>query len=121
MSRPIVITGGGTGGHIFPMLAIAEQLQELGVKKSDIRYVGSRRGQEKDLLRGDIRLTLLPGRGLRSVNTLTLTSVQNLNHERNHAKHVLVHTETTRSTSDAPHRYYWRWNRWAHFSDARYC
>ena len=65
MTRPIVITGGGTGGHIFPMLAIAEQLQELGVKKSDIRYVGSRRGQEKDLLRGDIRLTLLPGRGLR--------------------------------------------------------
>ncbi len=65
MTRPIVITGGGTGGHIFPMLAIAEQLQALGVAKNEIRYVGSRRGQEKDLLSGDIRLTLLPGRGLR--------------------------------------------------------
>ena len=60
MTRPIVITGGGTGGHIFPMLAIAEQLQALGVAKNEIRYVGSRRGQEKDLLSGDIRLTLLP-------------------------------------------------------------
>lgn len=65
MTRPIVITGGGTGGHIFPMLAIAEQLQDLGVSKNNLLYVGSRRGQEKELLRGDIRLTLLPGRGLR--------------------------------------------------------
>ncbi len=30
-----------------------------------MRYVGSRRGQERVLLRGEVALTLLPGRGLR--------------------------------------------------------
>ncbi|MGC1420207.1 MAG: glycosyltransferase [Acidimicrobiales bacterium] len=66
MSRPIVITGGGTGGHVFPMQAVAEQLEVLGVDAERIRFVGSRRGQEADLLAGGaIALTLLPGRGLR--------------------------------------------------------
>ena len=66
MTGPIVITGGGTGGHIFPMQAIAEQLQARGVHAEQLRYVGSRRGQEEDLLgAGPIPLTLLRGRGVR--------------------------------------------------------
>jgi UDP-N-acetylglucosamine:LPS N-acetylglucosamine transferase len=32
---------------------------------SELRYVGSRRGQERNLLAGDVALTLLPGRGVR--------------------------------------------------------
>ena len=66
MYGPIVITGGGTGGHIFPMQAVAEQLERRGVASHELRYVGSRRGQESMLLGdGPIELTLLPGRGIR--------------------------------------------------------
>jgi UDP-N-acetylglucosamine:LPS N-acetylglucosamine transferase len=66
MTGPIVITGGGTGGHIFPMQAIAEQLQVRGVGAEQLRYVGSRRGQELALLgAGPIPLSLLRGRGIR--------------------------------------------------------
>jgi UDP-N-acetylglucosamine--N-acetylmuramyl-(pentapeptide) pyrophosphoryl-undecaprenol N-acetylglucosamine transferase len=66
MSKPIVITGGGTGGHVFPMQAVAEQLELLGISPSRLRFVGSRRGQEVTLLAGGpIALTLLPGRGIK--------------------------------------------------------
>ena len=66
MTRPIVITGGGTGGHVFPMRAIADQLVEAGVAPGDLRFVGSRRGQERQLLGGGASaLTLLGGRGIR--------------------------------------------------------
>jgi len=66
MAGPIVITGGGTGGHIFPMEAVADQLRIIGVAPDQLRFVGSRRGQESTLLcDADVPLTLLPGRGLR--------------------------------------------------------
>ncbi len=66
MRGPVVVTGGGTGGHIFPMRAIGEELIASGVPATSIHYVGSRRGQEASLLANQsIDLTLLPGRGIR--------------------------------------------------------
>jgi UDP-N-acetylglucosamine--N-acetylmuramyl-(pentapeptide) pyrophosphoryl-undecaprenol N-acetylglucosamine transferase len=66
MAGPVVITGGGTGGHVFPMQAVAEALTARGVTSAELRYVGSRRGQEAVLLaKSDASLTVLPGRGLR--------------------------------------------------------
>jgi len=66
MPGPIVITGGGTGGHVFPMQAVADALRRRGVAPKDLRFVGSRRGQESTLLASsDVALTLLPGRGVR--------------------------------------------------------
>lgn len=64
MAGPIVLCGGGTGGHIFPMKSVASALRAAGVAESDLRYVGSRRGQERQLLGNDsISLVRLPGRG----------------------------------------------------------
>jgi UDP-N-acetylglucosamine--N-acetylmuramyl-(pentapeptide) pyrophosphoryl-undecaprenol N-acetylglucosamine transferase len=62
----IVLAGGGTGGHIFPMQSVASALVDGGVAAESIVYVGSRRGQEGVLLGGGpIPLVTLPGRGVR--------------------------------------------------------
>jgi UDP-N-acetylglucosamine--N-acetylmuramyl-(pentapeptide) pyrophosphoryl-undecaprenol N-acetylglucosamine transferase len=48
------------------MVAVADQLRASGIEASDLRFVGSRRGQESRLLAtNDVELTLLPGRGFR--------------------------------------------------------
>jgi UDP-N-acetylglucosamine--N-acetylmuramyl-(pentapeptide) pyrophosphoryl-undecaprenol N-acetylglucosamine transferase len=45
--KTILITGGGTGGHVFPALAIAEELRDRGYR---ILYVGTERGMESKLV-----------------------------------------------------------------------
>ena len=74
MARTIVITGGGTGGHIFPMTAVADALAARGLDADVIKFVGSRRGQERTLLSSRAEETvLLPGRGIkRSLRPLAL-------------------------------------------------
>jgi len=44
----IAIAGGGTGGHVFPGLAVARALEKLA--DVDVVFVGSPRGLEKDLV-----------------------------------------------------------------------
>jgi UDP-N-acetylglucosamine--N-acetylmuramyl-(pentapeptide) pyrophosphoryl-undecaprenol N-acetylglucosamine transferase len=39
----VIIAGGGTGGHLFPGLAVAEELQTRG---HEVRFVGTRQGIE---------------------------------------------------------------------------
>ena len=45
----IILTGGGTGGHIYPALAVAERLQQLH-PDCEILYVGTTRGLENEIV-----------------------------------------------------------------------
>ena len=45
-SYDVVITGGGTGGHVMPALAIADALVARGTPRERILYLGARRGLE---------------------------------------------------------------------------
>lgn len=45
--KRIVLTGGGTAGHVTPNIALLPKLRELGY---DIQYIGSYNGIEKELI-----------------------------------------------------------------------
>ena len=45
--KRIVLTGGGTAGHVTPNIALLPKLKELGY---DIHYIGSHDGIEKKLI-----------------------------------------------------------------------
>jgi len=61
-----VITGGGTGGHVYPALALANELVSRGHPRDAIRFVGARRGLEARVVpEAGYAIDLLPGRGFR--------------------------------------------------------
>ena len=45
----VILSGGGTGGHIYPALTIADQIKKL-VPDAEISFVGTRQGLEKDII-----------------------------------------------------------------------
>ncbi|MEI8336301.1 MAG: UDP-N-acetylglucosamine--N-acetylmuramyl-(pentapeptide) pyrophosphoryl-undecaprenol N-acetylglucosamine transferase [Actinomycetes bacterium] len=61
----VVIAGGGTGGHVYPALALADALIDRGVSAERIHLIGARRGIEARLFPGTaFSFTLLSLRGL---------------------------------------------------------
>lgn len=45
----VIVTGGGTGGHIYPALAIAERILQDD-PRSEVLFVGSENGLERDIV-----------------------------------------------------------------------
>jgi UDP-N-acetylglucosamine--N-acetylmuramyl-(pentapeptide) pyrophosphoryl-undecaprenol N-acetylglucosamine transferase len=57
-----ILAGGGTGGHTYPAIAVA---QELTVRGHQVRFVGGKRGIEGGAVaEAGFAIDLLPGRGL---------------------------------------------------------
>lgn len=68
--KRIILTGGGTAGHVTPNIALIPRLQELGY---DIHYIGSYKGIEKEL----IEPFGIPYHGISSGKLRRYFSVQN--------------------------------------------
>lgn len=64
MPQRVLIAGGGTGGHLFPGIAVANELVRRCA--SEVRFVGSTHGIERTAVpRAGYSVDLLPMRGLR--------------------------------------------------------
>ncbi|MBI4991884.1 MAG: UDP-N-acetylglucosamine--N-acetylmuramyl-(pentapeptide) pyrophosphoryl-undecaprenol N-acetylglucosamine transferase [Candidatus Harrisonbacteria bacterium] len=53
----VLLAGGGTGGHIYPLIAVAGELKTLAEPYGitlDMRYFGSARGYAEDIINSDI-------------------------------------------------------------------
>jgi UDP-N-acetylglucosamine--N-acetylmuramyl-(pentapeptide) pyrophosphoryl-undecaprenol N-acetylglucosamine transferase len=62
VSPRVVIAGGGTGGHIFPGLAVARELRSRDV---EVHWLGARRGLEAELVaERNIPITLVDLEGI---------------------------------------------------------
>lgn len=47
----VIFTGGGTGGHIYPIMAVIERLKERGISTNDdILFVGTQKGLESKIV-----------------------------------------------------------------------
>ena len=70
MSRKVLIMAGGTGGHIFPALAIAKELANQG---ANIEWLGGRNSMEVSLVpKHGYKLHCVHTSGLRGKNLITL-------------------------------------------------
>lgn len=67
----VIISGGGTGGHLYPALALGRAFREKG---AEVLYIGSEYGIEKTVMpEEDFAYELLPVKALRNKNILVLT------------------------------------------------
>ena len=67
----LLIAGGGTGGHIYPALAVARSLRDRSNRPTapDLVWLGGHRGLEADLVaEAGIRVRRLALRSLRTVD-----------------------------------------------------
>ena len=61
-NKNVIIAGGGSGGHIFPALSIADALVKSGIDIDRISFFGSKYTFEKTIL--------FPGRGVNKIKSV---------------------------------------------------
>ncbi len=93
MRRPgVIISGGGTGGHLYPALVVGQKLLALD-PALQLTYVGTRREVERKIMAGHgvrfipMRIEGLKGRGLKSLRGLVLIPMAFL-----HSLAILIRT-----------------------------
>lgn len=70
VSRPVMIMAGGTGGHVYPALAVASELKQRGIP---VVWMGTRKGIEARLVpAAGIDIEWLGMHGLRGKGVVTL-------------------------------------------------
>jgi UDP-N-acetylglucosamine--N-acetylmuramyl-(pentapeptide) pyrophosphoryl-undecaprenol N-acetylglucosamine transferase len=71
LPQRVLITGGGTGGHVYPGLAVAEALRDLTRTAGapvEVRFAGTKRGLEAVIVpQHGYRLHVVPASGLRGM------------------------------------------------------
>ena len=88
MSKRIMIMAGGTGGHIFPALAVAKQLSKEGW---DVFWLGTHNGLESKIIPANqITIDWLPVTGIRGKNWFAkIKAIYNLGNACLHARKIL--------------------------------
>ncbi|MDD3349435.1 MAG: undecaprenyldiphospho-muramoylpentapeptide beta-N-acetylglucosaminyltransferase [Eubacteriales bacterium] len=87
----IIMTGGGTGGHIYPAIAIADKIKRKN-PEAEILFIGTMRGHEKDLVpKNGYPIRFITARGFNRKNLFAniQTIKDHLNGERQ-AKAILA-------------------------------
>jgi len=79
--KKIILAGGGTGGHIYPAIAIAQALNK-NFPNSEILFIGTEKGLEKELVKkAGFPLKTIRVKGFRRKLSLdTLVSIKELVH-----------------------------------------
>jgi len=64
MALKVIISGGGTGGHIYPGISLAYEIKDRDIK-NDILFVGTERGLESKLIpREGFKIKKIKARGI---------------------------------------------------------
>ncbi len=85
-----LITGGGTGGHIYPALAIANEIKRKDLS-SEILYVGTEKGLEAELVpKEGFKFKTIRVKGMpRKINKESFIALMELLHGLNDAKKII--------------------------------